>query len=270
VLLPATVRGTLSRERRDADTLFCACWTLGVIVFFSLAQGKLGTYILPALPPLALLTGRYVDDLRHTAQPSSTDRRLVGGGMLIAATLCIVAWPVVLALSARVYDGAWMRISTLAAVLLPFGAALVALVRRDLHRLTPAVLAFTFALALVVFYRWGAPAISAVRSEEPLARIIAQHAPSSTASPLVAFRVRTPSLLFYTQRRVREIDQPGRLARVVAKHPLVFVITSAKHVPVLSQHVMLFPWHTTGRHILYASRPLPTLPPGTEPRSTAP
>jgi len=274
MLLPATVRGTLSRERRDAETLFCACWTLGVVAFFSLAQGKLGTYILPAIPPLALLTGRYLDRLTRTGQPPSTtdtaDRRLVSGGMLIAATLCIVACPVVLALSARIYDGAWMRTSTLATVLLPFGATLIALVRSDRHRVTPAVLALTFVVALVVFYRWGAPAISAVRSEEPLARVIAQHAPASTVAPLVAFRVRTPSLLFYTRRAVRDIDQPRRLARVLAKHPLVFVITSPKHVPVLRQHVTLFPWHTTGRHILYASRPLPTQPLAGGPRSPAP
>jgi 4-amino-4-deoxy-L-arabinose transferase-like glycosyltransferase len=254
MLLPATARGTLSRERRGADELFCACWAAGVIVFFSLASGKLATYLLPALPPLALLTGRYVSSLTEQRQLSPLDRRLVGGGMIAAAAILIAACPLLMALSAQLYDGAWVRTSLLAGVLIPFGVALVYLVRRGRHRATPAVLAFAISAGALVFYRWAAPAISAVRSEASLGAIIARSPPET---PIVAFRVRTPSLLFYIQRRVREIDQPGRLAQALTRHPLVFIVTSPKHLPVLHGTGTIFPWRTNGRHVLYASQPPP-------------
>jgi 4-amino-4-deoxy-L-arabinose transferase-like glycosyltransferase len=48
VLLPVTAVRTLARERRGDPEWFCVCWVLGVLVFFSTASGKLGTYILPA------------------------------------------------------------------------------------------------------------------------------------------------------------------------------------------------------------------------------
>jgi 4-amino-4-deoxy-L-arabinose transferase-like glycosyltransferase len=44
-------------QGRDPDRLFLIIWAATVLVFFSLSQGKLPTYILPALLPLALLLG---------------------------------------------------------------------------------------------------------------------------------------------------------------------------------------------------------------------
>lgn len=43
------------------DTLFLGLWAGVVLLFFSLSRAKLAPYILPALPPLALLLGRAVD-----------------------------------------------------------------------------------------------------------------------------------------------------------------------------------------------------------------
>ncbi len=57
-LLPAC-RSALAGSRRDrpdsAISLFFLCWAGFTILFFSLSQSKLPGYILPALPPLAML-----------------------------------------------------------------------------------------------------------------------------------------------------------------------------------------------------------------------
>jgi 4-amino-4-deoxy-L-arabinose transferase-like glycosyltransferase len=257
VLLPATLRGTLARDRRGPAEVFCLCWALGVLVFFSLARGKLGTYILPVLPPLALLTGRYVSELAGRAELPAAERRLVGAGMWVAAVVYLATVPVLLLVTSRIHDGAWMRTSLLAAVLLPFGAALVALLRRGQHARTPLVLGAGALATLVVFYRWAAPAISAVQSEAPLAALIERHAPQGDAAPVVGFSVRTPSLLFYLRRPVQSADRPKQLARLLAVHPLVFVVTSPRHVPRIQRAGTLYPWHTGGHHVLYASVPLP-------------
>jgi hypothetical protein len=171
--------------------------------------------------------------------------------------LFFMAMPVLMALSARIYGGAWMMTSLLAAVLLPFGAGLVILLRQQRLHLTPVTVAAGIGSGLLVFYTWGAPAISAVRSEAPLAAAIAAADGGDGHAPVVAYSVRTPSLLFYLQRRVREIDHAPVLKRMLSKHPVVYVVTSPKHVPTVLDSGALFPWHTGGRHVLYASAPAP-------------
>jgi 4-amino-4-deoxy-L-arabinose transferase-like glycosyltransferase len=261
VLLPATLRATLARGQRGPAEWFCLCWALGVLVFFSLARGKLGTYILPALPPLALLTGRYVSDLVTRSDLSPAERRLVGGGVWVAAVAYLATVPVLLVITARIHAGAWMRTSLLAGVLIPFGLALGVMLRRGRLARTPIVLGAGMLTGLLVFYRWAAPAVSAVQSEAPLAATIATYAPGSDAAPIVGFSVRTSSLLFYLHRPVHSADRPKQLARVLAEHPLVFVVTSPRHVPEILRAGTLYPWHTGGHHVLYATQPLPEAPP---------
>ncbi len=62
LLLPWTALIIWSLGQQDAagrgDRLFLMIWAGVVVAFFSLSQGKLATYILPALMPLALLAGK--------------------------------------------------------------------------------------------------------------------------------------------------------------------------------------------------------------------
>ncbi|HGM5552841.1 TPA: lipid IV(A) 4-amino-4-deoxy-L-arabinosyltransferase [Pseudomonas putida] len=56
VLLPSTLIRTW-REKREPKIAFLALWFLLPLAFFSLSSGKLPTYIMPCLLPLALLMG---------------------------------------------------------------------------------------------------------------------------------------------------------------------------------------------------------------------
>jgi 4-amino-4-deoxy-L-arabinose transferase len=56
LLLPSTLIRTW-REKREAKTAFLALWFVLPLIFFSLSSGKLPTYIMPCLLPLALLMG---------------------------------------------------------------------------------------------------------------------------------------------------------------------------------------------------------------------
>ncbi|PIF53206.1 4-amino-4-deoxy-L-arabinose transferase [Pseudomonas sp. 29] len=56
LLLPTTLIRTW-REKREAKTAFLALWFVLPLIFFSLSSGKLPTYIMPCLFPLALLMG---------------------------------------------------------------------------------------------------------------------------------------------------------------------------------------------------------------------
>jgi 4-amino-4-deoxy-L-arabinose transferase-like glycosyltransferase len=50
------------RAATESVDLFFACWTVFPILFFSFSQSKLPSYILPAIPPLFLLLGRWVSE----------------------------------------------------------------------------------------------------------------------------------------------------------------------------------------------------------------
>jgi 4-amino-4-deoxy-L-arabinose transferase-like glycosyltransferase len=53
----------------DAFPEFLVLWAIFPIVFFSFSGSKLPGYILPALPPITILTGDYLYRIRHAAMP---------------------------------------------------------------------------------------------------------------------------------------------------------------------------------------------------------
>ena len=65
VFAPAAVIGLGKEKLKDPLIRFAICWLVFPFLFFSISSGKLGTYILPCFPPLALLIGvglhRYFD-----------------------------------------------------------------------------------------------------------------------------------------------------------------------------------------------------------------
>src|SRR5262249_2077585 len=86
LMLPAVVRRLASGT--DDATWFCVCWAVGVVGFFSLSRGGLGTYVLPAMPALALLTGRFVSARARSAL--LPERRRVLGGLGVGAVLALL------------------------------------------------------------------------------------------------------------------------------------------------------------------------------------
>ncbi|HSD28104.1 MAG TPA: glycosyltransferase family 39 protein [Vicinamibacteria bacterium] len=71
--VPALVRIEPRASRRD---LFVILWLVLPLAFFSLAGSKLPGYILPCVPPLALLTGRAAD--RLVTEGPTPERQLSG------------------------------------------------------------------------------------------------------------------------------------------------------------------------------------------------
>ncbi|RAU48136.1 MULTISPECIES: lipid IV(A) 4-amino-4-deoxy-L-arabinosyltransferase [unclassified Pseudomonas] len=88
VLLPATLRQAWHQRRLEA-TGFLLLWLWVPLIFLSAAKGKLPTYILPCLVPLALLMGSaLVDRLRTGAMASVRCNGLFNaalGGLALAA-----------------------------------------------------------------------------------------------------------------------------------------------------------------------------------------
>ena len=97
-LLPAAAAG-LRRSWREPLVSFCLLWFGLVFAFFSASKGKLGTYILPCFPPLAILitlgTHRYLESGK--TRLFDVGAKIFGGLLLIAlwgvAALQILPFP---------------------------------------------------------------------------------------------------------------------------------------------------------------------------------
>ena len=88
LLLPSTLL-RMWREKRDAKTAYLALWFLLPLAFFSLSSGKLPTYIMPCLLPVALLMGQTV--INWLDQNSGRALRLNGVINTVIASAALVA-----------------------------------------------------------------------------------------------------------------------------------------------------------------------------------
>lgn len=80
-----TVKQCLREKQKYSSELFLLIWAAVVLVFFSIPHSKLVGYILPILPALALLTGRYIVTIWDT-----TDRLRIFQYALTLGFLCII------------------------------------------------------------------------------------------------------------------------------------------------------------------------------------
>lgn len=251
-LLPASLLATLRAERRGAPELLCGLWAALVLVLFSVAQGKLAPYILPALPPLALLTARHLERVIRGGE-CARERTLTRGGLWAAILLLVLCVPVIIFIAVTMYDGMLLRVSFASLGFLPAAAAIALLLRRGRLAEATVATAATTAGVLVLFYTFVAPRLADFASAEVFARAVTA-APGHSTAPLVAYHVRTPALNFYLRRPVLLLDRPRQLRALLAEHALVFVLTSPEHVPQLLASGPFVPWVIGARRTLYASQ----------------
>ena len=142
----------------DPRMRFLACWAVGTLLFFSISVNKLPAYILPSVPPLAILIG---------LQRSRTPRRVMLAA--VAGTLLLVPLAATL-LAPALADGirrAWagvqpesMAAGLAAGLACAGGGALVAL--RLAPRTAFATIGVLAALSLALLKQWTFPGISQV------------------------------------------------------------------------------------------------------------
>jgi 4-amino-4-deoxy-L-arabinose transferase-like glycosyltransferase len=225
-------------------------------VFFSCSHGKLATYALPALPPLAIVVACAVRAL----ETAPAARRLAALGLATLVGALALAAPLVLQLDRAPWD-ALVAAGTAYLLLFPAAAITVALVwwRRGLAGATSAIAACT-AVGSVVFYAGGAPLVSQVTSERGIADVITAHG----EAPIVSYGVTPASLMFYVGRPVVRLDRPRALRQLLAEQPFAWIVTTPRHLEAIERVTPVYPWLTTGRRVLYATHPssaVASLPP---------
>lgn len=197
-------------ENRAA--LFLILWAVLVLAFFSFSGSKLIPYILPIMPPLALLTARY---LTQHADPILSTRLYAGAWVLLALGLILTAALVLLPDNApdrprvaeysRVFGAyTWVILgSLLATAVIPFG---VSFLRRP--RWTIAALAIASVLFLGVLDR-GFTYLDDRRSVKTLALTLKPHLRPS--DEVISYREYYQDLPVYLERRITVVDWKGEL-----------------------------------------------------------
>ncbi len=200
--------------------LFLACWLIFPLLFFSFSDSKLAGYILPSLPPLALLLGvRLCEWIKgHVGR---TKLRAVMGLHLAFSAAMAVAAPIYFQ---REYGGAWKTGLLLAIVILmpslfTFGFGLRGYWARAFG--TTVVQGLLLIMATAVF---AVPVLGAYLS----ARDIAHQALElrQSGERLATFRYFSHSLNYYTSYQTANgLDNQALMHRFAQKYPSSLVIT---------------------------------------------
>jgi dolichyl-phosphate-mannose-protein mannosyltransferase len=204
----------------DAFPEFLVLWALIPIVFFSFSASKLPGYILPSIPPLAILTGDY---LYRRRKPGLNRWILLGHAALCGAmTLAIFLLPWFVA------HGATMppTHAAIAALLAALGAPLLILIVTNGYGVARLRVATCGILVVLMLFLYGVgpffgiPQVNATKrvirlldrsySARPLAERLAEVAPPD--GTVAVFRVRRDTeygLSFYRNKQVVNYEEDG-------------------------------------------------------------
>ncbi|MEW6269609.1 MAG: glycosyltransferase family 39 protein [Thermodesulfobacteriota bacterium] len=248
LLLPVALLAPVRGAARD-DVV---CWAAVVLVFFSIAEAKLATYVLPAFPPLAAWLGASLAAL--------VDARVTRALRWLRAAFA--AWAAALLLLPIAVGGfLWVTYPELwwgTAWTLPLPLfAWLGLRRMRGEAAHPLAVCLLFAAVnayiVTAFYLRAAPLVSRVASDAEIARLAQQLAPDAT---IVGFRIQPASLSYYAHAPVRRADRPEEIGASAREGPLL-IVTRRRHEPLLrAAGIPLYVWLDTRRHLLYATMPV--------------
>ncbi|HEY0783875.1 MAG TPA: hypothetical protein VGE98_15570, partial [Thermoanaerobaculia bacterium] len=263
---------------RHPDLAYLWIWFGFILLFFSVSKSKLIPYILPAVPPFALLLARAAEPLVAGA------RRLARWetAALAVAWLSTALPGVVLVLAAQPIGGRLMRTDRAYPELLLPGLAVLAamvllaplLVRGAWTRRIGVLFAFALTLGAALVY--GARFAAVDRSSRDLAQAVA--AQVEPAAPLFAYRDFPEGLPFYLRRTIgiaqyhgelefgiahlAESERKERFPTAAELRPLwdgpgaVYLVTPEKMLPKLAADGLLHPrplWQG-GKYVLLSNQ----------------
>ena len=221
LILPWSTVGAIARgQRRLTQTEWhLVAWSVLPLIFFTVSIGKQPRYILPILPPIAILLAQSIVDRLRTANRSAPPA-------LTAATWATAATYVVLALllyrSRTLFIGAYPTLMFAGITLLGLAGiamAWVAIARQWRHLLNVAVVCAAILLLTVQF-----GALSGVRPEpvEQMAALISAH---RLDEPIGTYQVFVRNLGFYTGLAQRDLfNEPLALDFLKSSEPVLLVV----------------------------------------------
>jgi 4-amino-4-deoxy-L-arabinose transferase-like glycosyltransferase len=227
-------------RRRDIGTLDLRLilWALLPLAFFTLSVGKQPRYILPVLPPLALLLAsaviertsewRSVDGVRRRPRPNTAVALgcLLGGLFLVAlAVMLYRARPLFLNVSE-------LNTVIVAGIIAVAGAAVVFISFSGAWRSAPGLLAFATALTFAVL-PYGVLASARDSTVKQMADRV-QRVRASGDAAIGTYKVFVRNLVFYTGLKHTDIINDEHLTQWLAQNSRALVVMSAADADRLS------------------------------------
>lgn len=247
----------MDKKQEERQTL--TVWALAVLVFFSLSRNQLGTYILPALPPLALLTGDFLERLVEGKDNSLWRRRWVFFGSLVWLCLLLVGPPLAeMLLKPRYPQYFTLQLSFMPVSFLLIVTGIAWYLRRE--RWIPWLISLSALWIILWFYEVKAHEISESRSAWSMAQIVNRVPPSTYR--LVA--TRPESFFFYLAEDIDNLQTTksvSSIARMLGEALPTVALVKQKHMKEL-EHVpssKLFVWKSLpSAGVLVANFPPPS------------
>ena len=117
--VPPALSGFRQQSERASAIRFLLVWFAVIFVFFSIPRSKLGSYILPAMPPIAIVAGLGLSSLRNVA--SSHSQRTIRNFAIVNGILLVVGAIVIFGF---LHDWLWPGVEGLIAAVALCGAAI--------------------------------------------------------------------------------------------------------------------------------------------------
>ena len=224
--LPALFRGrprlrSFDLRTWDRSVLFLTCWALFPFLFFTLSSSKLPGYILPSLPPIALLLARGLAEL--TAKPDVSVKLkgspwiYLGMALGLAVALPILMW--------QTYHDAW-HAGLILAVALALPALIVFwLAHRGKLRGALYATAVQGVVLLLAVTQFGFAPLAEYNSAHDIA--VMALAASTGRLPIVTFSYFDHTLYYYTGYRIdANLTGPDALLEYAHRQPEFLVVTT--------------------------------------------
>ncbi len=221
LLFQSPIKAIRRRREWDPGMVFLYCWAIFPIIFFSFSDSKLAGYILPSLPPIALIMGIRLSNLIDENWGKSRQMRI---GMYLSMGLSLA-----FALAAPIYCrkeygnfklGLLIGTVILAAAL--FGFALNRW--RSKNRLVEAFI-LQGLLAIIATVQFASPVLSAYHSTREIALKALEI--QRTGEPIVTYGFFHHSLNYYTRYKIAgDLYDPGAMSRFAQNHSSSLVVTT--------------------------------------------
>lgn len=221
------IRRFLTSDRRiDAVTVRLLAWVLLPLAFFTLSIGKQPRYILPMLPPLALLLARSLTARTPSTGSDAVARRhpavvvgtTIAGLLLIGlAALLYRAQPLFIGIQSST---TWM----VAGAITVMGGAVMAASLSRAWTMAPLTLAIASAVTFAVlpFGTLPSPRDAAVRQIAEIVRDV-----RTEGEAIGTFKVFVRNLVFYTHTPHTDLVHDQHLTDWLASHPRALIVMPA-------------------------------------------
>lgn len=204
----------------DRGFLFLTCWFIFPVLFFSLSNSKLAGYILPSLPPLALMLGvRMSQWIQSQSRPPA----------LKASVILSLAFSFALAAGAPIYFGVecggnWETgLSLSPALIIPTLITAFFALRGGISK---AVITTVIQGMLIIFslVQFGGPVLADYLSSKGIAEIILEE--RLAGEPVVTYGITLHPLDYYTGYRTSgKVEDPASLRNLLHDNNPILVVT---------------------------------------------